>query len=421
MAAKENKAQKNAAPSGPRRFKIKHETIAHLEGDLLRRIRAREGLSRVELARDLNLAPSTVGIYVDHLIEEGFLTESRRVGKEFGRPPTALALNSAGGQFIGVDFEARNIMATAVDFSQKPLKQHHSTITAADSIEVILSKIEHSICEVLSEDGRRVLAIGVGVPGVIDPVHGVARQYKHIRGWNHIPLAQRLSERFGVPVFLENNIRSMALAELWFGQGRGLEDFICLGMRSGIGAGVIVDGHVYHGSNNLAGEIGDWPCVSGAGGAEVSSLEEIASWRGIQAALAAAGVSQLTAEGEEFGVEQLLKAAQDGDQTVLLLLERLARTLGLVISQLNHAFNPGKIILAGTLPSFGDVFLARLTDCFRQASRSADLPPLTMSALGKFNGAIGAAALAVHQWKPGAERPKDAGQLANPTMSAAQL
>jgi len=404
MSAKQNQARR-AGGRALRRFKIKHETIAHVEGDLLRRVRAQEGLSRVELARDLNLAPSTVGIYVDHLIDGGFLTESKRVGSEFGRPPTALALNPQGGRFIGVDFEARNIMATSVDFSQKPLKQYHGTITAADSTETILAKIENSICEVLSEDGRRVLAIGVGVPGVIDPVHGVALQYKHIRGWNHIPLAHRLSQRFGVPVFLENNIRSMALAELWFGQGRGLEDFICLGMRSGIGAGIIVDGRVYHGSNNRAGEIGDWPCADGVAGAALSTLEEIASLRGLQAALASNGAAQVAAEGAEFGVPQLLKAAQEGDETVRSLMDRVARTLGLVISQLNRAFNPGKIILAGALPAFGGAFLNRLGECFREASRSADLPPLAVSDLGEFNGAIGAAALAVHQWQPESERP----------------
>src|SRR5665213_336709 len=243
MSAKNNDAR-SLRRTAPRRFKIKHETIAHLEGDLLRRVRAQEGLSRIELARTLNLAPSTVGIYVDHLIEEGFISEGKRVGRDFGRPPTALGLNAQGGRFIGVDFEARNIMATAVDFSQKPLKQFHDTISETDSVEQILEKIEHAICEVKAEDTRRVLGIGVGVPGAIDPVHGIARQYKHIRGWNNIPLVDRLTARFSVPVFLENNIRSMALAELWFGQGRGLQDFICLGMRSGIGAGIVIDGHI---------------------------------------------------------------------------------------------------------------------------------------------------------------------------------
>ena len=78
-------------------------------------------------------------------------------------------------------------MATAVDFSQKPLKQYHDTIAETDTVEHILEKIEHAIREVKSDDSRRVLGIGVGVPGLIDPVHGIARQYKHIRGWNNIP------------------------------------------------------------------------------------------------------------------------------------------------------------------------------------------------------------------------------------------
>jgi predicted NBD/HSP70 family sugar kinase len=392
--------------SNPRRFKIKHESVAHLEGDLLRRVRAQEGLSRIELARTLNLAPSTVGIYVDHLIEEGFISEGKRVGREFGRPPTALGLNAQGGRFIGVDFEARNIMATAVDFSQKPLKQFHDTISETDSVDQILEKIEHAICEVKAGDPRRVLGIGVGVPGAIDPIHGIARQYKHIRGWNNIPLVAKLTERFGVPVFLENNIRSMALAELWFGQGRGLQDFICLGMRSGIGAGIVIGGHIYHGSNNLAGEIGDWPCPPSALGNCSSaerwpSLEEVASLRGMQTFLTTKGHKPLHMQlGSHFNLAQLLKGAQDGDETLVELLERVALTLGLVASQLNRAFNSGKIILAGAFPSFGNVFLDRLKQSFQQLSRSEDLPPLVVSDLGEFNGALGAAALAVHEWKP---------------------
>jgi N-acetylglucosamine repressor len=407
-------ASKNIEPrrsrrTSLRRFKIKHDTIAHMEGDLLRRVRAQEGLSRIELARTLNLAPSTVGIYVDHLIEEGFLSEGKRVGREFGRPPTALGLNAQGGRFIGVDFEARNIMATSVDFSQKPLKQFHDTIAETDSVEHILEKIEHAIREVKSDDSRRVLAIGVGVPGSIDPDHGIARQYKHIRGWSNIPLVERLTERFSVPVFLENTIRSMALAELWFGQARGLKDFICLGMRSGIGAGIIVDGHVYHGGNNLAGEIGDWPCAQGVradGTVAVQTLEEIASLRGIQAYLASQGRSHpLHAQlGGEFNLGQLLKAARDGDETIVKLLERIATTLGLVISQLNRAFNPGKIILAGVFPAFGAGFLEKVRHSFRDFSRSEDLPRLVVSDLGEFNGALGAAALAVHEWKPAPDK-----------------
>src|SRR5207302_1047646 len=114
----------------------------------------------------------------------------------------------------------------------------------------------------------------------------IARSYKHIRGWENVPLVRRLNERFGLPVFLENNIRTMALAELWFGQGRGVANFICVGVRSGVGAGIIADGQIYHGADNRAGEIGDWPSVlPGASGATNGNgfmrLEEITRFRSI--------------------------------------------------------------------------------------------------------------------------------------------
>jgi N-acetylglucosamine repressor len=389
----------------PRRFKIKREAVANQQADLLLRVRAQEGLSRVDLARSLNLAPSTVGIYVDHLVEQGFLFEGKATGREFGRPPTILALNPQGGRFIGVDFEARSIMATAVDFSQRPLKQFHDTIAAAEPVEDILRKIEQAIETVAADDDREVLAIGVGVPGVIDPVKGVALSYKHIKGWENVPLVSRLTERFGVPVFVENTVRTMALAELWFGQGRGLRNFICLGMRSGLGAGIIIDGQLYRGADNRAGEIGDWPC-NGAGstasGKAFTRLEDIASLQSLRSRLAG-----LTAQEPEAGapradapIEALLEAAQAGNKVVLGFLDQVADAFGLALNQLNSAFNPEKIILAGAFTIFGKVFLPRLQERLNAFAPPSGAPVVVNSQLGSFNGALGAAALAVHEWKP---------------------
>jgi predicted NBD/HSP70 family sugar kinase len=399
------------APRPGKRFKIKRETIASQQADLLLRVRAQDGLSRVELARGLNLAPSTVGIYVDHLVEEGFLFEGKAAGREFGRPPTILALNPQGGRFIGVDFEARNIMAVAVDFSQRPLKQFHDTIAVAEPVENILCKIERAIESVGAGDDRKVLAIGVGVPGVIDPAKGIALNYKHIKGWANVPLVSRLTERFGVPVFVENTIRTMALAELWFGQGRGLRNLICLGARSGLGAGIIIDGQVYYGADHRAGEIGDWPCVlESVNGADSSPplrpfarLEEIASFQAVQNHLAAStrtGPDSAAAPRTEVALEALVQAALAGDEIVLGFLDRVAHAFGLALNQLNCAFNPEKIILAGAFTVFGDVFLRRLQQSLRAFAPPGGAPVVVNSQLGPFNGAIGAAALAVHEWKP---------------------
>jgi glucokinase len=381
------------------RFKIKHESISLQHADLLRRVRAREGLSRVELARGLNLAPSTVGIYVDHLVDEGYLFEGKATERESGRPPTILALNPHGGRFIGVDFEARNIMSVSVDFSQKPIKEFHGTISPSDSVDEILRKIECSIQEVALDDSRPLLAIGVGVPGVIDPTTGVAKKYKHIKGWENVPLVERLAQKFSVPVFLENNIRSMALAELWFGQGRGSSNFICLGVRSGVGAGIIVNGEVFHGGNNRAGEIGEWPCAANGFTQPVDRLEDIASFSAITQSRGA-GMRDANPKGYALPVHDLVLAAKAGDREVLCALDRAAQAFGLTLNQLNCAFNPELIVLAGVLTEFGDLFLNRLNAELARSAPMAGPPKVVNSTLGRFNGALGAAALAVHEWKP---------------------
>ena len=350
----------------PWRIKSKHQHVASLEAELLRRVRAHGGLSRVQLARELKLAPSTAGIYVDRLVRKGFLLETGTTGRETaGRPPTSLVPNPEGGRFIGVDFEARNLMATVVDFSQQPLRQVHKTLRPTDSAAHILVKIERAIDEMMAGDTRPVLGIGVGVPGTIDPVTKVAVRYDFIKGWANVPLGIRLEKRFGVPVFLENNIRSMALAELWFGAGRGLRNFVCIGIRSGIAAGVVVNGHLLHGAQNRAGEIGHWVCPVPAELAEASPsrhgsewrwqagarLEQVASLSAIVAAarrgLARGKKTTLAAIKGDVRIDDILAAARQGDAFALSLVRAVGAVHGWVAHQLNELFEPRRSSLRG--------------------------------------------------------------------------
>jgi glucokinase len=409
LNAKRRNSRKPRVP----RLKIKQKLVATLEAELLRRVRAQGGVSRVDLARELNLAPSTAGAYVDRLVEEGFLVERRKETRDYGRPPTLLSLNPEGGRFIGVDFEAHNIMATLVDFSQQPMREIHNTITPSDSVERIIRKIEGAIEELMQNHGRRVLGIGVGVPGTIDPKTQVALHYAHIKGWDRIPLGERLAKRFKVEVFLENNIRSMALAELWFGRARSLDDFVCIGIRTGIAAGIVARRRVLHGKNNRAGEIGQWLCPTapieksprnqGWEGGRLKPLEEIASVPAIISAVRAASERNGGATrdpGVEF--DDLVKAAQNGDRAVTAVLSQVSQTLGWAICQIDGLFNPQKIILAGPLVRLGEKLFGPIRSEVARfcAGWQSQIPVVESSELGSFNGALGAAALALHEWKP---------------------
>ena len=169
----------------------------------------------------LNPAPSTVGLYVDRLIEDGYLREGRRQKRSAGRPPTLLELNSEAGEFVGIDFDARQIATTTVDFSQKVLRKATYEIGSCESAEKVISRIEQAIAA--ASNTTALLGVGVGVPGPVDVERGIAVHYRHIQGWENVPLVQRLRARFKVPIYLENNIRAMALADRWFGRARQLD------------------------------------------------------------------------------------------------------------------------------------------------------------------------------------------------------
>lgn len=400
-------------------IKSKHELVADLEGEMLRLVRARGGLSRVELSRALKLAPSTAGIYVDRLVREGFLRETEPPSREAaGRPPLHLLPAPDAGRFIGVDLEARNLLATAVDFSQRPLRQVHKAVRASETAGRILSKIEEAIEELIAGDRRPVLAIGLGVPGEIDPVTGTGVRYPAIRLWQDVPLGSRLSSRFSVPVFLENNIRSMALAEMWFGAGRGVAHFLCVGVRSGIAAAVVMNGQLMRGAHYQAGEIGHWACPapvpsssdlrrcqgSGGGGTNATRLEQVASLSAMldsaQRAVADGRKTSLAAIRRKLVIEDLLEAARQSDAWTGSLVREVARVHGWVVHQLKELFDPEKIIFSGPLTSLGELFLAPVREVAQElAGRNLNVE-LTNSTLGQYGGAIGAAALALHQWKP---------------------
>jgi predicted NBD/HSP70 family sugar kinase len=228
-----------------------------------------------------------------------------------------------------------------------------------------------------------------------------------------------LAHRFGVPVYLENTIRSMALAELWFGQGRGVRDWLCIGIRSGIGAGIVAGGQLQRGSSYQAGELGRWRCpwpsraaarifANGdtEAGAGMAELQEVASAR---AMLAAWGRARKARRGKFNGtVSQphvfgdLVRAVREGDAGARQVIATAASLLGWAVSQLTLALNPSRVIMAGPPTLLGDALLEPLR---RRAAElllesRSDPPEIVNSTMGEYSGALGAAALAVHEWKP---------------------
>jgi predicted NBD/HSP70 family sugar kinase len=392
----------------------KPHAVADLESAMVRLVRARGSISRTELAQELKLVASTAGIYADRLIRGGYLVESKTTPRGLGRPPVLIELNPRRGRFIGVDFDARQVMTVVVDFAQRPLEQVCRTIPARAGTEHVLSTIEESIRAVIGPRKSEVLGIGLGVPGPVDAERGIALDYKFIRDWRNVEIRPRIAGTFKVPVFVENNLRSMALGELWCGAGRGLRDLVCLGVRSGIGSGIIVGGKLVCGASNLAGEIGRWACpedilpaagpaASAHSGEHPRTIEDVASVTAMLAEaverLAQGQQSALGEPGDTPTVPDLLAAAGSGDPLAQSIIERAAFTHAWIVHQLALLLDPECVVIAGPLAE-GPVYLDALHQAIARLAGPKLGSRVVRSTLGTFAGAMGAAALAFHHWRP---------------------
>jgi N-acetylglucosamine repressor len=411
----------------------KPQAVADLESAVIHVVQARGNVSRVDVARRLKLVPSTAGIYVDRLIGEGFLTESSEpasagssarpasagLSRGPGRPPVLLRLNPRAGRFIGVDFDARQILAKCVDFAQQPVAEARRMIPARASVERVLEIIVEAIDELAGPRRNELLGIGLGVPGPVDPERGVSLRYSFLPNWRDVAVGPYVQRRFGVPTFVENNLRSMALAELWTGAGRGLTNLVCLGVRSGIGSGIIVNGRLLGGAHNAAGEIGRWiyPGAKSPTTADrPTTIEDLAS------------VTALLSAADLPSVDELAAALERRERRVVALVKQAAEVHGWVVHQLDSLFDPEAIVVSGPLVEHepywsalseaaqacgGDVgrrlsASTQSTPALRSSTQSSSIQSsstqsssiLRPSTLGPFAGAIGAAALAFQHWKP---------------------
>jgi len=371
---------------------------------VMQKLRLLKSISRVELARQLSVAPSTVGIHVDRLVELGFLRQGHRQESGSGRPATLIELNPEAGQFIGIDLDSREVHGVSVDFAQRVLRDRTVSVRSNESASNVLELIE-SVIEDVRDQSRELLGIGIGVPGTVDIRKGMALHYQFIRGWRNIPLVKRLEERYLTPVHIENNIRAMAMAERWFGQGKEVENYICLGVRSGIGSGLILNGELYRGLHHLAGEIGCWPCSLSDDG-KVMPLEQVASLTAILQKMTegvrAGESTTLSLFRGRVTVEKMVEAVSQEDKFCCDVLGRAGELIGQVIAQMTLMLDPQKIIIAGPITKAGDAFLSPLRHSLNKflPAMHAKEPEVSYSELGELVGALGAAALAVHAWEP---------------------
>ena len=261
---------------------------------------------------------------------------------------------------IGVDVGGTNIVCGATDGTGRVLRKLKRPTEASAGHEAVLGRIADMVGQIgeeLEADGRAT-SVGVGIPGLVDPLKGVSRFAGNL-GWRDIPAAKLLAERIGLPVFIDNDVRMYIYGEAVAGAGRGYGHVLGITIGTGIAAAMVNGGELYYGHNAMAGEIGhvrmdgvDELCACGLTGC----LETVASASGMvrQAKKALReGRTGLLAErfaGEaldRLSAADLSAAMDDGDELAAEIIVRAGELNGRALAAAAMVLSPDVIVVGG--------------------------------------------------------------------------
>ncbi|MRH44218.1 ROK family protein [Aquibacillus halophilus] len=373
---------------------------------ILNKVRTNGPISRAQIAKDTKLTPPTVGTIIKELIEQGIVKESNLGVSQGGRKPTMLVINNSEFYIVGVDAGPSNIEVILSDLTGNILSKSTSLIGNVSSNEQFLGILKGAITELMDEFyylKEKIIGIGVAMHGVVEVKSGTSLFATNLN-LQDIPIRQELEEAFDLVVKVENDARAYALAEAWFGQNDSIGSMLAINIGRGIGAGMIIDGKLYHGEHGIAGEIGHMTldmngkkCQCGNRGC----LQTVASGPAMveKARLAITTnkslLTEMIADGHELTGELVFQAAQKGDALAKRILEETGTFIGVGLTNLIHVFNPTKIVVGGGVAKAGSFILDPIKSAIeeRVLTTTAKQTEVVLTDLGENSTAIGAVAL----------------------------
>ena len=323
-------------------------------------VRRSSSISRVDIARETKLSPTTVTSLVSDLMAGGWVRAVGEGKSSGGRKPTLLEFNSEAGFIVAVDVMDSSLAVTLTDLNARMVRKaqvvsHHASGSALAEL------VGEAVGDVLHSDAARgvsLVGIGVSTPGLVDADRGVVR-YSLKLNWIDLPLGEMLRSKFNLPVHVENDTNAAAIGEKWFGAGRPFENLAYVTVGSGVGAGLIIRGELFRGLTGSAGELGHVSIDKGGERCEcgnIGCLENLVAWPAIWARVTKAVkrgvptvITEMVEHIDEVTPAILNKAAQAGDQLAVNALAEAGVGLGIGVANLINLFNPDAIILGGSL------------------------------------------------------------------------
>lgn len=379
--------------------------------NILEIIRKKGPISRIEIAELTGLTPATITNITSELIDKKLIVEAESGDSSGGRKPIMLRIRCDYYRVIGIYLGSRKIRIITADLMAN-IKYKKEIIYEKEKIspsyiEDLLEKELTPLIKKYSNKNKKVVGIGIGIHGLVDSNKGISLLAPNL-GWKNVDIAGNMYAKYKIPVFVDNNTRTMAMGEKWFGSGKNISSFFCLNIEYGVGGSLFIDDKLVAGSNFGAGEIGHTTintngelCSCGNRGC----LETVGSVK----ALLKQAYNQYEENkmskifnGREIKTiddikpDDVFEAARLGDAFAISLIKKMGENIGIGIANVINLFNPELIILNGEIISTGEILLTPIIESVRSHSFSSSVNStgIVLSKLGNVAYLKGAVVLA---------------------------
>ncbi|WP_329455037.1 ROK family transcriptional regulator [Streptomyces sp. NBC_01497] len=363
---------------------------------VVRAVRMAGSLTQAEIARGTGLSAATVSNIVRELKEGG--TVEVTPTSAGGRRARSVSLSPEAGIVLGVDFGHTHLRVAVGNLAHQVLAEESEPLDVDASYADGFGRAETLVERLIVTTGidrKKVVGVGLGVPGPIDVESGTLGSTAILPGWTGINPSDELAARLGVPVYVDNDANLGALGEMVWGSGRGVRDLAYIKVASGVGAGLVIAGRIYRGPGGTAGEIGHITldeagpvCRCGNRGC----LETFTAARYVLPLLQPSHGSDLT-------MERVVQLAREGDPGCRRVVADVGRHVGSGVANLCNLLNPSRVVLGGDLAEAGELVLAPIRESVSRyaipsAARQLSVLP---GALGGRAEVLGALALVLNE------------------------
>lgn len=331
---------------------------------LIELVRSAGSISRAELARQSQLSAPTVGTIVEQLVERGILVEVALAPSNGGRPPVLLSIDATAGYVVGIKLRGDGLTTVVCDLETRVVASLEVPVSLIGEPEMAMHAIVGAVRQVLREariSRSKVLGVGIGLSGVIDTTAGVCIS-SHLLQWHNVELESKLRRLLRLPVWIDNDVNTLAVAEKWSGDAKGARHFVTLSIGRGIGLGIVIDRSLYRGAFGSSGEFGHIIVDSGGPICECGRSGCLEALVGEDSMRHEVGKRL----GHDVSREDLIGLVSAGDFVACEVVANAGRKLGLSVANVLTILNPELLIICGEGTELGPTFLDPIVRSVRE-------------------------------------------------------